>query len=103
MLRDEADRLEKRVAEMREKDAEKSQDEGGRASEDETEESEEDDFVDILPEQIAKKQARGPRQSVSAEVFGVYNKKEAFVPKVIAKSDDVKNQINDKMSQAFMF
>ena len=33
------------------------------------------------------------RTSVSAEVFGKYNKKEEYVPYVVAKSDEVKNKI----------
>jgi hypothetical protein len=48
MLRDEAQRLEKNVAEMREKQNEAYHED--RGSEDETEESEDDDVVDILPE-----------------------------------------------------
>jgi hypothetical protein len=31
------------------------------------------------------------RTSVSAEVFGRYNKKEEYVPYVVAKSQEVKN------------
>lgn len=50
----------------------------------------EDDYVDILPEDLAKKQAKGPRTSVSAEAFGMFNKKENFKPKVIQKSEEVK-------------
>ncbi len=63
----------------------------------------EDDYVDILPEQLAKAKARGPRSSVSAEAFGSFNKKSAFVPKVVAKDEAAKATINQKMSQAFMF
>ena len=40
---------------------------------------------------------------MSAEAFGVYNKKEAFVPKVIEKSPEAKTAIMDKISTAFMF
>lgn len=63
----------------------------------------EDDYVDILPEDLAKKAAKGPRTSVSAEVFGQFNKKENFKPKVIQKSDTVKQAIMDKIEKAFMF
>ena len=53
----------------------------------------------------AKPQAakRGPRASVSAEAFGVWNQKSAFQPKVIAKSDEAKGQIYEKLNMAFMF
>lgn len=49
----------------------------------ESDEDDEDDYVDFLPEDLAKKKAKGPRTSVSAEVFGIFNKKENFQPKVI--------------------
>jgi cAMP-dependent protein kinase regulator len=40
---------------------------------------------------------------VSAEVYGAFNKKEDFVPKVIQKSEDTKKQLRDRLLQAFMF
>ena len=43
------------------------------------------------------------RTSVSAEVFGEYNKKEEYVPYVVAKSDEVKNKIKSRLQMAFMF
>jgi len=43
------------------------------------------------------------RTSVSAEVFGKYNKKEEYVPYVVAKSDEVKNKIKQRLQMAFMF
>lgn len=39
-----------------------------------------------------------PRKSISAEAFGLYNKKKAFVPQVIPKSDEVKEKIKAKLS-----
>ncbi len=56
-----------------------------------------------MPEEIAKKKQRGPRSSVSAEAFGVYNKKEAFVPKLVPKSAEAKAAIMEKIESAFMF
>lgn len=41
----------------------------------------------IAPNNAAKPKAR---QSVSAEVFGRFNAKEAFIPTIIAKSAEVK-------------
>ena len=43
------------------------------------------------------------RTSVSAEVFGKYNKKEEFVPPVVAKTPDVKERIKQRLQMAFMF
>lgn len=49
--------------------------------------SEGEEFVEDLP-QAKLNQNRGPRISVSAEVFGKFNKKEDFVAKVFPKNDD---------------
>jgi len=43
------------------------------------------------------------RTSVSAEAFGRFNKKEAFKPRVIEKSQDIKEKIRARLGQAFMF
>ena len=56
-----------------------------------------------MPEIAAKKKNRGPRQSVSAEAFGQFNKKEDFKPRVVQKSDQAKEAIMDKISKSFMF
>ena len=61
-----------------------------------------DDYVDALP-QAASKRSQKQRASVSAEAFGVWNQKSAFKPRVIAKSEDAKRQIRDKLNLAFMF
>ena len=52
------------------------------------------------PNPSAKK---GPRQSVSAEAFGNWNKKEDFKPPVHPKTDEVKKALKDRLEQAFMF
>lgn len=113
LMRQEAQRLEQLVQEMKEKEKANAQDEQSeKGSEMESDEDvstfytnirsksyssfhffklqDEDDYVDILPEDLAKKQAKGPRTSVSAEAFGMFNKKENFKPKVIQKSEEVK-------------
>jgi cAMP-dependent protein kinase regulator len=46
---------------------------------------------------------RSQRSSVSAEVYGIFNKKEAFVPRVIAKTEDQKARIISKVTQSFLF
>ena len=43
------------------------------------------------------------RTSVSAEVFGKYNKKAEYVPHVVPKSQDVKSKIKQRLQMAFMF
>lgn len=50
-----------------------------------------------------KKKSDVARISVSAEVYGNFNKKAAYVPKVIEKTDEAKNAIRERLGQAFMF
>ena len=67
---------------------------------------EEDDEVDDLQERINKRKEKGkdgPRASVSAEVFGDFNKKEDFKARVIPKSEEAKQKILAKLSGNFMF
>lgn len=71
-------------------------------SENETDSDDEDDYVDVLPAATAKKNMK-PRASVSAEAFGVWNQKAAFKPKVVAKADNDKLAIREKLNMAFMF
>lgn len=59
-----------------------------------------DDEVDNV---FVKKDNKLQRQSVSAEAYGKFNKKENFKPKIILKSEDQKARIKQRMSQAFMF
>lgn len=40
---------------------------------------------------------------MSAEVFGKYHMKEAFVAKVIPKSQEIKDKIKARLAGAFMF
>jgi hypothetical protein len=59
--------------------------------------------MDDLPEVIKNKWGKGPRASVSAESFGVYNPKEEFKPKLIQKSRETKDKILLRLNMAFMF
>jgi hypothetical protein len=38
-----------------------------------------------------KAKAKGPRASISAEAFGTHNKKADFKPRLVPKSQDVKD------------
>jgi cAMP-dependent protein kinase regulator len=103
-LRNEVVRLQALVDAQKEATAGTSNDQkSDRGSEDESEASDEDDYVDILPEDLAKKKAKGPRASVSAEAFGAFNKKEDFKAKVIQKSEESQAAILDKLNKSFMF
>ena len=72
-----------------------------------TEESEEDnDLVLDLKKtnngEIAKS-GKTPRNSVSAEVYGAFHKKEAFVPREIKKSPETTERIKQRLLQSFLF
>lgn len=49
------------------------------------------------------KKDKGPRSSISAEAFGTFNKKENFKPRIIPKSDHVKQKIKSNLERSFMF
>jgi len=68
--------------------------------------SEEDDEEDEMDEaefeaQIAKRGAA--RQSVSAEAYGEWNKKQAFTPPVYEKSEEQKDRLKGVLGKSFMF
>lgn len=79
------------------------EDKEGRV-ESESEPEEEEDQVEELIEQkktiIIKK---GPRTSVSAEVYGMFNEKKAFEAKVVPKSEDQIQRIQTKVLKSFIF
>jgi len=86
MLQEKASALRRRVQEMEYNKMNTNKKEELN-SEDETDEDEEEDYVEDLKEVIASKKNRGPRSSVSAEAFGIFNKKEDFKARVVPKSD----------------
>ncbi len=43
------------------------------------------------------------RGGISAEVYGQWNQKTQFIPKVIPKSDEVKAKLKERLLHAFMF
>lgn len=69
--------------------------------------SEHDDEEDDKVEEIVPKKSsvliKGPRTSVSAEVYGNFNIKQAFVPRVIPKTEDQIARIQTKVLKSFIF
>jgi hypothetical protein len=54
--------------------------------------------IDELPQaQLEKVKKHGPRASVSAEVFGTWNKKGEFVPRVIIKAPETVEKITKRL------
>ena len=65
------------------------------------EDSDEDDVIEELPQRTAAQNR--PRNSVSDQAFGAWNKVQDYVPRVIEKSEEQKQRISDRLSSAFMF
>lgn len=69
-----------------------------------SEEEEEYDTFEYQPGHDAKPNAlKFCRNSVSAEVYGAYNKKEAYKPKVHPKDQETQDQIRDLLSKSILF
>lgn len=55
----------------------------------------------LLPE--VKKKVIKPRASVSAEVFGGWNKRGVFVPKMVPKDAETERKLTELLGKSFMF
>jgi cAMP-dependent protein kinase regulator len=67
-------------------------------------EEENQDEVDIqIQSRKNVTQGKAQRSSVSAEVYGMFNEKKVFVPKVVPKNSEQKQKITDKVLQSFLF
>lgn len=77
--------------------------EDSKNSEEASSDDDEEDYIDELPE-VAKVRMSGPaRNSVSQEVYGLFNKKQDFTARVIEKSDEMKQKIRERLLESFMF
>lgn len=76
--------------------------EGNDSTADEDDEDEEDDVMGEMPEP-SKPYNRGPRTSVSAEAYGVWNKRTDFTPPVYWKTEDQKERIKACLEKSFLF
>jgi cAMP-dependent protein kinase regulator len=63
-----------------------------------SEESEEDEYIEDLPPKAKK-----GHSTISAEAFGLWNKRKEFTPKIIQKTQDQKIRIIDRLQNSFMF
>lgn len=75
----------------------------GVESSDSEDEEEYDTFENEPGHQAKPNALKFCRNSVSAEVYGAYNKKEHYKPKVVAKSQESKDQIRDLLSKSILF
>ena len=72
------------------------------SSEEASSEDDEDDYIeDLLPKATSKQLKQ--RSSVSAEAFGVWNKKSDFQPRIIQKTVEQETIIKSRLSKSFMF
>lgn len=71
-----------------------------------TSDSEDDEYLEEeiapLPAKLKERMNR-PRASVSAEVYGAYNPKTAFVPPVVEKDEGTKKMLRELLVKIFMF
>ena len=68
-----------------------------------SESDDEGDMIDFNQKVKKQQQTKKSRNSVSAEVFGLYNKKAAYIPKIVKKSEAQKQRIRQRLDQSFMF
>jgi len=68
----------------------------------EDDDEDDDDTVEVMPEP-PKGMNRGPRQSVSAEAYGDWNKKSDFKPPVYDKTAEQKARIAKALEPSFLF
>ncbi|CAK9061055.1 cAMP-dependent protein kinase regulatory subunit (PKA regulatory subunit) [Durusdinium trenchii] len=69
----------------------------------EEEEEEEDDEDDEPPPGWERDQPNKARTSVSAEAYGEWNAKKAFVPPVIVKTEEQKDRLKACLTKSFLF
>lgn len=70
---------------------------------DKEESEEEDDDNDEPPPDFFKEQTTKARTSVSAEAYGEWNAKKAFVPPVVPKTDEQKDRLRNVLCKSFLF
>ena len=87
--------------EKEDKDEEKSQSE---SDSDEDVDPELDNIVEKINQNPDKKKmSLAPRSGVSAEAYGIFNKKDSFVPKTIPKTEEQIQRIKTSVIHSFLF
>ena len=57
----------------------------------------------MIEKRTNQQKGKAQRASVSAEVYGSFNKKLDFIPKVIPKSSEQRERIIGRVTQSFLF
>jgi len=108
-LKSELEQLQEEVRQLAEEVGEEASGKVAKAEEDEEEEEEEDDDEDddgaeeLPPAPPPNYMTRGPRASVSAEAYGMWNQVKAFEPPVHPKSEEQKSRIRSVLENSFLF
>eukprot|EP00450_Noctiluca_scintillans_P027125 CAMPEP_0194519468 /NCGR_PEP_ID=MMETSP0253-20130528/53134_1 /TAXON_ID=2966 /ORGANISM="Noctiluca scintillans" /LENGTH=405 /DNA_ID=CAMNT_0039363613 /DNA_START=42 /DNA_END=1259 /DNA_ORIENTATION=+ len=98
-LADELDRMAKFVQEA---GTSVKTDEDGKEA-DSASESDDDDDEEEEPPQFVRPVNSKPRQSVSAEAYGAWNKKMAYTPPVHPKTEEQSQRLSQTLMRSFMF
>merc|ERR1712060_715206 len=93
----------KESKEAKESKVDAKSDKSTKADEDEEEEEEDDDDDDVVEAMPPPKMNRGPRQSVSAEAYGVWNQKKDFVAPEYPKTPEQTARIQKCLEPSFLF
>jgi len=104
-LAEENERLQAEVLKVKSRMQEAAKLAADEVPEEKAEEEEEDDADDEPPEGFFKEQSGPPkaRQSVSAEAYGEWNAKKAFVAPCIVKTDEQKDRLKSCLIKSFLF
>lgn len=54
-------------------------------------------MIDDLPDDVLREKGKPFRTSVSAEAFGIHNKKQAFTAPMYPKSDEIKKKLKERL------
>jgi len=99
-LQAEVQKVKSRMQEAAKLAADEVQPEGAADDDDEEEEDDDEPPPDFFKEQTGPPKAR---QSVSAEAYGEWNAKKAFVPPCIVKTDEQKERLKSCLIKSFLF
>ena len=68
-----------------------------------SEDSDENEKIEEIQPAPKKIPVKTGRTSVSAEVYGIFNKKSDFTPKIIPKTTEQIGRIQNRIKQSFLF
>lgn len=104
MERTELENLRKEMARYKRKYAKEDEEMAVQSGSEDEDDNEDQDKVDqMIAAKKNQNMGKGQRSSVSAEVYGFFNKKEDFQARVIPKTKEQKERIHNRVMQSFLF